>query len=137
MGRERNDGFTLVEVLVALMVLGVALMSLWGFHWTSRQVNVSTKREAAALALANQRLEELRRQVASGKWADNCTEDAPCLDNCGQYFLHTQGNIWCERTTVADPDPVNGWRRNVTVSVRWREQRGGQGQVSLQTILVQ
>lgn len=136
MGRKTNDGFTLVEVLVALMVLGVALMSLWGFHWTSRQVNVNAKREASALALANERLEELRQQIASGQWADNCTEDEPCLDNCTQDFLHPQGHAWCERSTVAEPDPVNNWRRNVTVSVRWKEQRGGQGEVSLQSLLV-
>ncbi len=122
----KDSGFTLVEVLVSLLVLGVALMSLWGFHWTSRHVNTNSKREARALLLANEKLEDYRRALG----ADNMTYDPNGSETI------TVDNIEFIRTTTAVADPTYNWKRNVTVSVQWREQRGGQGQVVLQTIVV-
>ncbi|WP_170161631.1 type IV pilus modification PilV family protein [Desulfosoma caldarium] len=128
MGKSRGEasGFTLVEVLVSLMVLGVALMSLWGFHWTSRHVNMKSKREATALLLANEALEAYRQAID----VDDKTYDPNGTETV------TRDNILYTRTTSVTSDPTHAWRRNVTVSVRWAEQRGGQGQVVLQTIVV-
>lgn len=119
-------GFTLVEVLVSLMILGVALVSLWGFHWTSRHVNMGSKREMTALFLANEKLELYRQKIA----ADNDSYDPNRTDNV------TVDNVLYTRTTSSIPDGTDTWKSNVTVSVRWAEQRGGQGQVVLQTIVV-
>lgn len=119
-------GFTLVEVLVSLMVLAVALMSLWGFHWTSRHVNMNSKREATALLLANEKLEAYRQAIA----ADNET-----YNPAGTETL-TKDHVVYTMTTSSNADATYPWKRNVTVSVRWAEQRGGQGQVVLQTLVV-
>lgn len=124
--RGEAPGFTLVEVLVSLMVLGVALMSLWGFHWTSRHVNMQSKRQATALLLANEALEAYRQAID----ADNKTYDPNGTETV------TRDDVLYTRTTSANPDPTNAWKTNVTVLVRWTEQRGGQGQVVLQTIVV-
>ncbi|MEJ5347415.1 MAG: prepilin-type N-terminal cleavage/methylation domain-containing protein [Desulfosoma sp.] len=122
---SKDKGFTLVEVLVSLLVLGVALMSLWGFHWTSRHVNMNSKREARALLLANEKLEAYRQAIADNKtYNPNGTETL------------TQDKVVYTRTTTSVLDPLYSWKRNVTVSVQWKEQRGGQGQVVLQTIVV-
>ncbi|MGQ9751003.1 type IV pilus modification PilV family protein [Desulfosoma sp.] len=119
-------GFTLVEVLVSLMVLGVALVSLWGFHWTSRHVNMQSKRETTALFLANEKLEAYRQKIH----ANDDLYNPNGTDNV------TIENVLYTRTTSSTPDGTYSWKRNVTVSVRWAEQRGGQGQVVLQTIVV-
>lgn len=121
-----GSGFTLVEVMVSLLVLGVALMSLWGFHWTSRQVNTNSKREAWALRLANEKLEDYRRVLADNKTYDPSGSETITVDNI--EFIR--------RTTTAANNATRAWSKNVTVSVRWAEQRGGQGQVVLQTIVV-
>ncbi|SHF65216.1 prepilin-type N-terminal cleavage/methylation domain-containing protein [Desulfacinum infernum DSM 9756] len=121
-----RGGFTLVEVLVSLLVLGVALMALWGFHWTSRQVNLKTKREASALVFANQQLETFRSTLASGGTVPvGTTTD-----------VLQQGNVTYTRVTNVAQDGTFPWRLNVTVTVQWAEQRGGQGQTVLRTILV-
>lgn len=125
-------GFTLVEVLVSLMVLGVALMSLWGFHWTSHRVNMKAKREATALMLANEKLEELRRAASAGQSIDNET-GTEALDNQTKTGM-PDGVVFIRQTSIAT-DAVNDWRANVTVSVRWTEQRGEEGQVVLQTVV--
>lgn len=122
----KASGFTLVEVLVSLMVLGVALVSLWGFHWTSRHVNMQSKREATALLLANEKLEEYRQKID----ADNGSHNPNGTETV------TIENVFYTRTTSSTPDGTHTWKRNVTVSVQWAEQRGGQGQVVLQTIVV-
>lgn len=118
-------GFTLVEVMVSLLVLGVALMSLWGFHWTSRHVNTNSKREVRALLLANEKLETYRRAVADNETYDPDGDETIMVDN-----------VEFVRKTKAETDATYGWKRNVTISVQWKEQRGGQGQVVLQTIVV-
>lgn len=130
---EEDHGFTLVEVLVSLMVLGVALMSLWGFHWTSHRVNMKVKRESTALMLAHEKMEEVRRAISSGESIDNET-GTEVLDN--QTRTGTIEKVVFERQTNIAADSIHNWRANVTVSVRWREQRGEEGRVELQTIVV-
>ncbi len=86
---------------------------------------MNSKREARALLLANEKLEAYRQAVTDNKtYNPNETETL------------AEDNVAYTRTTTSVPDPSYSWKRNVTVSVQWREQRGGQGQVVLQTIVV-
>jgi prepilin-type N-terminal cleavage/methylation domain-containing protein len=85
MGQRRVQGFTLVEVVVALLVLGVGVMALVGSSaLTTRMIGrggMSTRVVQAALA----RAELLRQRAAS--MASACTAPSSAADSAGSPGL--------------------------------------------------
>jgi prepilin-type N-terminal cleavage/methylation domain-containing protein len=57
---RRSSGFTLVEVLVAMVILSVALLALAGMMVTTTKTNALGNRLTEASVFAQAKLEELR-----------------------------------------------------------------------------
>src|SRR5947207_2572897 len=57
---SRNDGFSLLEVLVATAILATALVSLAQLFALSTRSNIGSRNTTYAAILAQQKLEELR-----------------------------------------------------------------------------
>ena len=53
-------GFTLLEALIAFVVLAGGLLAAFRFHTTTMAVTAESKIRSEAVALAEQKLEELR-----------------------------------------------------------------------------
>lgn len=116
MTRRPSEGFTLIEVMVSLMILGVSLFSLWGFHWTSQHINMKNSRETTALFLAEEQLENFRAE----READTAAETL------------SFGNVNFVRTsTVTQEDPSK-----IEIKVEWQEKGAAQGSVVLRTFIV-
>lgn len=68
---KKLTGFTLIEILVALVILGVSLLALAGLMVTTTRNNASAGQVTEAATLAQDKLEELRAipwdRVASGQ----------------------------------------------------------------------
>jgi len=109
MAAGRDDGFTLVEVLTSLAVIGVVLSAVTTFFVRSMMmIDVQGARQAAVQVAADA-MEELR-QVASADvpaWILARTGDAPVTFNKVDYT-----RTWASGVTVTD-------LLNVTVTVRW------------------
>lgn len=58
--RNHNAGFTLIEVMVAVVILAVGLLGLAKFQSELTRSAAATKDRAAALALAEKKIEDLR-----------------------------------------------------------------------------
>ncbi|MGH7676200.1 MAG: type IV pilus modification PilV family protein, partial [Gemmatimonadales bacterium] len=58
---EREQGFTVVEVMVAILIFTVALLGLAGTGGSVTRMVARGQRSAAAATFAAQRLEQLRR----------------------------------------------------------------------------
>jgi len=102
MTNRSTKGFTLIEVMVALVTLGIGLMAVMGLHFSSLRSDIRNRDESRALFLANQKIEEIRSQdfasVVSGQ----------------DYSAHPYDMEW----SVTAPQ---AWRKDVVVTVSWPE----------------
>ena len=63
--RARERGFTLIEVMVALLLTAVAVMGLLGVYAALTRASSSTRHGSEAAVLAQDKLEQLRAQIAA------------------------------------------------------------------------
>jgi prepilin-type N-terminal cleavage/methylation domain-containing protein len=120
MTHRPSEGFTLIEVMVSLMILGVSLFSLWGFHWTSQRINMKNSRETTALFLAEDKLEDFRAEPDTALAAGTTTESLPF------------GNVTFVRTSTVTQE----YPSNIEIKVEWQEKGAAQGSVVLRTFIV-
>jgi len=106
-----NRGFTLVEILVAIVTLSIGLLAMAGLTTGVMRGNAFSNRMTTAIMLAQGKMEDIRRLGYSGTpTADKTTtEDYGSIANHAPY----------KRTTFTDVgSPAPGMKR-VTVTVYW------------------
>ena len=117
--RHRSkDGFTLVEIMFALFVFVVAILSVVWVAANSLQESRKTHMNTVATSLAQQKLEELRNsdyfELTSGRDEDD-DGIRIVLDEYGQ-----SGGDFYRNWTVVEDDPMVG-TKTITVYVTWEE----------------
>ncbi len=112
-------GFTLIEVLVALVLFAIALTGFASLLTGTLQANAQAKRRTAAVNLAQDKLEELRTTAAPEAGSDTVQE----------LGAGTYTRDW---TVGAGPTPTAS---TVTVTVTWT--RHGTHDVQLTTVIRQ
>ena len=55
-----EDGFTLIEIMITLVILSVGLTALAGLQVSAIKGNTFSKRMTAAVSIANQKLEQIK-----------------------------------------------------------------------------
>ncbi|MBX6371501.1 MAG: prepilin-type N-terminal cleavage/methylation domain-containing protein [Acidothermus sp.] len=111
--RQRaDDGFTLVEVVVAMAILLVVFLSAGGLL-TATLVNSQRSRQSqTATELANQAIERLRAlpyaTIVSGSIKPVTTDPAVVLYN-GIYYYGNQPLVWNNTSTAANQTPLDTW----------------------------
>jgi type IV pilus assembly protein PilV len=135
--RPSQAGFTLIEVLVALLVLGIGMLGIAKLVLFSARANDSAYMRSQAMSLAYTLLDGMRsnRKIAQAQGYDtglgayanpgvNCTvAGTPCAPAVlAQYDLYQ----WKRRLTAALPSgdgtvvtAVNGTQVTATISVQW------------------
>jgi type IV pilus assembly protein PilV len=141
--RPRQGGFTLLEVLIALLVLSIGLLGIGKLMMLSARANDSAYMRSQATALAYTMLDAMRanRQAAIVQGYDTamgafpgpvvCTVAAPC--NSGQQ-AQSDLNLWGTSlaaalplgqgsvATVVAPDVTTGANNvTATVTVQWAD----------------
>lgn len=115
-----QSGFSLVEVLVAVMILGVGVTALIGSSSMTTRMIGRGKSETQVAGIASRRLEALR--VAAYSSSPRCTSAA--FVSGGPFTTGTVTETWVV--------PPAGRVRSVQVSVTYRTARGPRT-ASLQT----
>jgi len=109
-------GFTLVEVFIALTILGFVLAGLAMMMVGNIKTGREARRFTAAGALAQQKLEDLRAlgyaSAASSASAESLTETAA-----------TSGNTMYTRNWTVAPGATTG-TKDLTVTVSWSDDLG-------------
>lgn len=86
----RNHGFTLIEVIVAILLLTVALLGLVSLTTMAIKGNAFNKTSSTATTLAKDKMEELKSMaytaIPAGPTTDNWAADGI---TAGSYFTRT------------------------------------------------
>ena len=108
----KSNGFTLIEVLVALVILAISLLALAGLMTTTTKNNAFGGHLTEAATLAQDRLEELR---VTG-W-DNIVNGNDTNPIRGLNY----NRAWIVVLGPNSPPPPNDNEKRVTVTVNWND----------------
>ncbi len=129
----RQSGFTLLEVLVAILVLSIGLLGLAGLMASSIRNNHSAYQRTQATWLAYDAIDRMRVNRANAIASTNNYNIAMGAATSGSAGLAgTDVTNW--KTTLANALPagdgsvaVNSTSRAVTVIIQWNDSRGTGG----------
>ena len=119
--RARNRrGFTLIEIMVAVTLLSIGLLGMAGLTVGIMRGNTLSNRVTTATALAQARMEDLKRVGYSG--ASASAEDYNAISGYPLY----------KRDTVIDVDTPELGMKTVTITVSWDSDASS---IAVETIL--
>ncbi|OPY89059.1 MAG: hypothetical protein A4E72_01218 [Syntrophus sp. PtaU1.Bin208] len=133
-----SAGFTMLEVLVAILILVVALTEMVGLTATVVRANTSSKASTTATTLAGEKLEELKNtdyaSLTDGTNTDYATSSGTVQTSAsGAYYTRTwtiaTDNLGTSTDTTDD-------MKNISVSVTW-SWMGNSRQVTLSSKVAQ
>jgi len=146
---RQDRGFTLLEILIAMLILTVAILSLVSVTVMVIKGNSLNKMRNTATTLAKDQLETLKNTAQAGDASFNGIAPAPWSNVTGfpgyerqQDVTTITGNSSCTgssapyacctgATSGSCPD-----KKNVTIKVRWQWQ-GAYRNVTLNTVITQ
>jgi prepilin-type N-terminal cleavage/methylation domain-containing protein len=105
----KHNGFSVIEVLIALIVLSIGLMGTSKVMVSTITSNNLNRQHTRATALVQDHMERLQRGGYAALVAGTTTEDYGTIAGLPQYK---------RITTVVDNSPVTHLR-TVTVEMRW------------------
>ena len=106
----KSKGYTLIEVLVALVILSISLLGIASLMSSSTRYNASGGRLTEATTLAQDRLEKFRITP----WVNVATGNDTIQGATGI----TYARAW---TVVSNPAPPDDTLKTATVTVNWND----------------
>ncbi len=137
-------GFTLLEALIAFVVLAGGLLAVFRYHSTTMATTAEAKIRSEAVALAEQKLEDLRSYFGvDSAGANDFDTDLPSLTDANFILeVNTDENLPVEfagdgyAATFTRNWSVRGTNpRQVEVRVTWTDRAGDAQRVQLSTLI--
>lgn len=110
-----NAGFSLIESMLALVVLAIGMLALAGLQVTALRGNALSRRTATAIAMAEQKME----QVKNTPLVNIQAESPPVNIDPVTGQVTAAATKWTRQVTVTNGPLPNS--RAVSVIVSWRE----------------
>lgn len=108
---EKDRGFTIIEVLIAIVILSIALLGMAGLTVGIMTGNDHSKLLTTATTLAQDKMEEVRRSGYSG---------TPSVDTTTTENYNTMSSYpLFKRITVTAVDSPSAGMKTITVTVYW------------------
>ena len=123
--KERDNGFTLVEVLIAILILTVGLLGMASLTVAIIKGNKLSADLTTATTLAQDKMEDLRRLGYSGTPATDDTNT--------EAYGSISGYATYKRVTETDFDNPAADMKMITVTAYWQDSIG-EHSVELKTI---
>ena len=115
---QKDEGFTLIEVLIAISILAVGLLAVATMQITSIKVNSTAGQITDRITLAQDKLEELMALPYSSPWLEDLGDPPSGTDTNGNTHQETTDNYTIS-WTVTDNTPIPGTKL-ITVAVTGR-----------------
>ena len=115
MNINKGDGFTLVEILIAITIFCLAVLGLAIGTVSVIRSNQTSHLRASAVNLAQARLEELRAMTSAAFSGLSCPSSTPCFDNAVASGVTFTRQWW-----ITTNSPVAGVNR-IDVTVNWSD----------------
>lgn len=112
---HRDDGFTLLEILIALSIFSLAVLGLAIGTVSVIRTNQTSHLRASAINLAQARLEELRAMTSAAFSGLSCPSSTPCSDTAVASGVTFTRQWW-----ITTNSPVAGVNR-IDVTVNWSD----------------
>ena len=157
-----SNGFSLIEVMIAVFVLSVGILAVAKFQGTLLQSGSETKAKTTAITLAEQKIDDLRGfgQLEAGtdcsgtcSWSAFSASELNSKQMAYTYIDDNQGGRLAPNTTfnlsfnnenykrtwevkdeTDEPDKLDSMKW-VKVSVAWQDQNGDTQTVSLESLI--
>jgi type IV pilus assembly protein PilV len=107
----KSNGFSLIEVLVALVILAVSLLALAGLMTTTTRNTASGGRLTEAATLAQDKLEELRAMSWESIPLNQTSADSPISRPGIQY----------DRSWITSLNALNPDIKEIQITIRWTD----------------
>lgn len=112
---KRQDGFSLIEILVAISIFTFAVLGLAAGTVSVTRTNQNSHLNASAINLAQAKLEELKSMTTAAFATLSCPSSTPCSDS--QVASSTTFN---RQWWITTNSPVAGMNR-IDVSIAWTD----------------
>jgi type IV pilus assembly protein PilV len=104
---KSKEGFTLIEIMIALVVLSIGLIALAGLQISAMRGNTLSKRMTTAVSIANARIEQIKNMPYANIQSESSTQV-------------TESNMtFTRQVTVSNDIPVAN-TKTVNVTVTWK-----------------
>jgi len=113
--QPKCEGFTLIEVMIALVILAVGILALGTMQIVSIRTNAFSSEMTYSTMLAQQRMEILR----------NLAYDDPALDSGNHALVPIIGDKGASYTVAWDVDTSVADMKTITVDITWQSLRLG------------
>lgn len=112
---KKPDGFTLVEILVAISIFTFAVLGLAAGTVSVTRTNQNSHLNASAINLAQAKLEELKAMTKTAFSGLSCPSSTPCSDSAVASNTTFNRQWW-----ITTNSPVTGVNR-IDVSIAWTD----------------
>ena len=110
--RNKENGFSLIEMLIALSVMALGLLAAGSLQYTAVRNNTTGNTATQATMLAKAQLEMLKnRNIDTGGLPIGSYADPTSIDEHGN-----PGGIYNRSWSIAN---LGAWARRISVTVQW------------------
>ena len=117
---QKDQGFTLIEVLIAITIFAVGLLAIAAMQASAIRVNSTAGQITTRMTWAQDKLEELMALPYSDPWIEDLGDPPSGTDTAGNAHQETTSDgIYTISWTVTDDTPISSTKL-ITVTVTGR-----------------
>ena len=116
---QKDQGFTLIEVLIAITIFAVGLLAVAAMQISAINVNSTAGQITTRITWAQDKLEELMALPYSDPWIEDLGDPPSGTDSDGNAHQETTSDGYTISWTVTDNTPISSTKL-ITVAVTGR-----------------